>query len=385
MTAHVYARPMGSSGAVTRDGSPPGHATSGVVGRLEETRGERPAREVATAPRAGAATSDGGRGGDGWRAEEEPRLLGSAAPARQPELPADNPPPRPRGYRSAPGPMPQGWPGKLAEPVWSWLAHGRPPLAVMVGGAEGGVGTSTVTALLAELVAAASPGPTVLLDQSGTGWGQVSRRLVGQRAGLDAQHAAAQLRRGAFPPHILGAAPTTSAGVALFDDSARYTSLSELFGLVATACGALVVDAGRVDAVLAARLDIRPVVVVVGRADVIGAEAVCAALGFLHQHPTPVQPVVVLCSTASTDRRRIQAATKLVATTGIPHLVHLPYDARLASGQPLRLDQVGKTTAAAALAVVSRIGKTQEVLHFVRRPYLPPDAPPGGAAGPAVG
>lgn len=280
--------------------------------------------------------------------------------------------------------MPKGWPSRLAEPVWSWLARDRPPLPVVVGGAEGGVGTSTVTALLGELIAAASPGPTVIVDQCGAGWGQVIRRLVGQRAGLDAQHAAAQLRHGTAAPHILSAAPVTSAGATLLEDSTRYTALGVLLGLVATSRGALVVDGGRVNGVLAARLDIRPVVVVVGRADVIGAEAVCAALGFLHRHPTPVQPVVVLCSTASTDRRRIQAATKLVATTGISHLVHLPYDARLASGQPLRLDQVGKTTAAAALAVVSRIGKTQEVLHLVRRTYLPTHPPPGAAVGPAA-
>jgi hypothetical protein len=352
------------------------------VSRPEETRSGAPAREGAAAPAAGTATTDGGRGGDGWRAEA-PVLLGSAALARQPELPADDPAPRPPEHptHAAPRPVPKGWPGTLAEPVWSWLAHDRPPLPVVVGGAEGGVGTSTVTALIGELLAAASPGPTALVDQSGTGWGSMLRRLVGQRAGLDAQHAAAQLRHGAPPPHILSAAPVTSAGAALLDDSNRYTALDALLGLVATSRGALVVDGGLADLVLAARLDIRPVVVLVGRADVIGAEAVCAALGFLHRHPTPVQPVVVLCSTASTDRRRIQAATKLVATTGISHLVHLPYDARLAHGQPLRLDQVGKTTAAAALAVVSRIGKTQEVLHLVRRPHLPPHPPPRAAAG----
>ncbi len=280
--------------------------------------------------------------------------------------------------------MPKGWPGKLAEPVWSWLARERPPLAAVVGGAEGGVGTSTVTALIGELIAAASPGPTAFVDQSGTGWGSMMRRLVGQRAGLNAQHAVALLRQRTPAPHILAAAPTTSAGAALLDDSAGYTPLRALFALIQTMRGALVVDGGRADALLVARLDVRPVVVLVGRADVIGAEAVCATLGFLAQRAPPVQPVVVLCSTSPNDRRRIQAATKLVATTGISHLVHLPHDARLATGQPLRLDQVGKSTAVAALAVVSRIGKTQEVLHLVR-PHARSDPPHRAAAGPAAG
>jgi hypothetical protein len=352
-----------------------------VVSRPEETRGGLSAREVAAGLQAGVA-AEGGRGGDGWRAEA-PVLLGSAAPIRQPELPADKRSAGPSHRSAAPKPVPKGWPSKLADPVWSWLAQDRPPLSVVVGGAEGGVGTSTVTALIGELLAAASPGPTAVVDQCGAGWGQVVRRLVGQRAGLDAQYAATQLRHGTPAPQILSTAPTTSAGAALLDDSSGYTPLGALFGLVATSRGALVVDAGRADAVLAARLHVRPVVVLVGRADVIGAEAVCAALGFLQLRATPVQPVVVLCSTASTDRRRIQAATKLVATTGISHLVHLPYDAALASGQSLRLDQVGKTTPAAGLAVVSRIGKIQEVLHLVRRPAPPIHAVATGTSPPA--
>jgi hypothetical protein len=353
-----------------------------VVSRFDQARTGQTAREVAAARPADAVTT-GGRGSDGWRSEE-PVLLGSTA-ARQPELPANNglagPPVPPPAL--TPKPIPKGWPRKAAEPVWSWLAHDRPPLPVLVGGAEGGVGTSTVTALIGELIAAASTGPTAIVDQSGAGWGSMTRRLVGQRAGLDARCAATLRRNGTAPAQILGAAPATSAGAALFDDSRSYTPLAALFALVQTVRGALIVDGGRVDGVLAARLDIGPVVVLVGRADVIGAEAVCATLGFLQRHPTQVQPVVVLSSTASTDRRRIQAATKLVATAGVSHLVHLPYDARLASGQPLRLDQVGTTTAAAGLSVVSRIGKTQEVLHLVRRSAPPIHAVAAGTSPPA--
>jgi hypothetical protein len=249
--------------------------------------------------------------------------------------------------------------------VWSWLASGRVPLTVMVAGAEGGVGTSTVAALVGETIAAGSPGPTMLLDQCGSVWGSLARRLLGQRGGLPGQQANSMLRQGIPAPRVLGAAPTTSAGSAVLADGAVYTPMPSLFGLIDTTCGAMVVDGGLANPVLTARLDVHPVVVLVGRADVVGAEAVCAALGFLARRTT-VRPVVVLSSPAPADGRRIQAASRLVATTGVPHLVHLPYDKRLAAATPLPLDRTSKTTAAACLRMVTAIGKTQEVLGYVR-------------------
>jgi hypothetical protein len=326
------------------------------VSAVEQARpGRQPDREDPPAHRAGSAT-DGGPGGDGGR-EGGPVLLGSTP--RLPAPPPSPPPPhadraRETGSESLVRPVPKGWPRKPAESLWAWLAQPRRPLPVLVGGAEGGVGTSTVAALIGEILAAGSPGPTVIVDQCGTPAGGLIRRLVGQRAGWNAHQAVAGLGG-------LDAAPRTSAGAVLVDDGRGYTPLGVLLRLVWTAGGALVVDGGPADAVLVARLDIRPVVVVVGRADVIGAEAVCAALGFLHRS-TSVPPVVVLSSTAPGDRRRVQAATKLVAATGTDHVVHLPHDPRLAQGRPLRLDRLGTSTASAGLAVVSRIGKTQEVL-----------------------
>ncbi|WP_223199639.1 hypothetical protein, partial [Solihabitans fulvus] len=102
----------------------------------------------------------------------------------------------------------------------------------------------------------------------------------------------------------------------------------------------------------------------VGRADLVGAEAVCAAVGFLRRR-TPIRPVVVLSATTPTSRRHRHAAHTLVATTGVAHIVHLPHDPRLAAGPPLRLHQVRAATARACLQVLTAIRTTQEVLGYV--------------------
>jgi hypothetical protein len=319
-----------------------------------------------------------GVAGEEWHADR-PRLLGSVATSRSPEakpdtvgsvggglgnrtwLPASAP-----AVRKA---VPAGWPAKQADPVWAWLGRPRSPLAVIVAGAEGGVGTSTVTALVGETIAAGSPGPTLVVDQCGSLWGSLPRRLLGQRGGLSGEQARSMLQHGIGSRRVLGAAPRTSAGAAVFADGAMYTPVWDFAGLARTPYGSLVVDGGLVNLMLTARLDLDPVVVVVGRADDLGAEAVCAALGFLSgvtTQPGARPPVVVLASPAPVDRRRVQAAHKLVVTTGVAQVVHVPYDARLATATALRLDQVGRATATACLRMVAAIGTTQEVLGDAR-------------------
>jgi hypothetical protein len=308
-------------------------------------------------------------------------------PALGPSEPQEEAAGQTAGQPSSRRSMPRGWPAKQTSAVWAWMAQPRPPLRVLVGGAEGGVGTSTVTALLGEMIAASSPGPTVIADQCGMPWNALVRRLVGEQAGMPAAQVADMLGYGATTEQIREVAPTTSAGAALIDDGRGYHPLRDLTRVAHTPCGTLMVDAGRVDAVFTARLDVRPVVVVVGRADVIGAEAVCAAVELLHQTAPEVQPVVVLSSVATTQatpssllsaaamRRRVQAAATLVTAAGITHLVHLPHDPRLASGQPLRLNQVGKSTALAGLRLLSRVGTVMGEAHRAHR-----DAQPGRPA-----
>jgi MinD-like ATPase involved in chromosome partitioning or flagellar assembly len=297
-------------------------------------------------------------------------LLASAAPAVRPRERADDEPIATRTLApvlAPPKPIPSGWPAKTAAPVWAWLTQQRAPLPVLVAGAEGGVGTSTVTALLADTIAAASPGPTVVLDQCGSPWGSLPRRLLGQRGGMAAEQAAGLLANGMSALRVLRAAPSTSAGAAVLTDPG-YVPLRDVFRSVATVCGALLVDAGPVNLVLTARLDLRPVLVLVGRADVIGAEAVCAALGYLTHYAPGLHPVVVLTSsTGSTDRRRVHAATKLVAATGVPTPIELPFDPRLASGQPVHLDRLARPTVTACLRLVRGIATThQEVSGYGR-------------------
>src|SRR6266540_3184517 len=124
--------------------------------------------EARTARSTGSAVA-ADRGGDGWRAE--PALLGGALPVRQPEPPAPRDAEPRANLPTAPRSTPKGWPAKEAGAVWAWMAKPRPPLTVLVAGAEGGVGTTTVAALLGETIAAASPGSIWLLDQCGSSWG----------------------------------------------------------------------------------------------------------------------------------------------------------------------------------------------------------------------
>jgi hypothetical protein len=256
---------------------------------------------------------------------------------------------------------PSRWPRKPAEALWAWMARSRPPLPILVLGAEGGVGTSTTCALIAETVAAASPGPTVLLNQSGHTGNTAIRRLVAQQAGLDGHRAVSALRQGTPATQVLRSTPTSSAGAHLVDDGPGYTNLRGLLDLVRVICGGLVIDGGRVDLATLPRLnDARAVMVLIGRADVAGAEAVCAALRFLHQRPTPIHPIVVLSSTTSTRRTTVRAALKLVGsvTPGRPN--HLPFDTSLTTSAALRLDQIGKPIVRATLDITTQVGHLHE-------------------------
>lgn len=321
-------------------------------------------------------------------AQHKPELLGVARGPTRSVTPSSTTLRRPADERvsstppeSGRRPVPRGWPTKQTAALWDAMARPRPPVRVMLGGAEGGVGTSTVTALLGEMIAAASPGPTVVADQCGTVWNSLARRMVGQLGGMPAAQVGHMLKLGATGPQIAGIAPKTSAGAALVEDARGYTALQDIAGLTNVPNGTLVIDGGRADPVLAARLDIQPVVIIVGRADVIGAEAVCAAYNLLHDKQQ-TQPIVVLSSVATsssaTARRRARAAAKLVAAAGITQLVHLPHDARLASGQPLRLDQVGKSTATAGMQLLTRVGSLQGETDAHRRstPARPAARPP---------
>ncbi|MGH3625452.1 MAG: hypothetical protein ACRDQ5_27355 [Sciscionella sp.] len=279
----------------------------------------------------------------------DPQLLG-VAPAEPPEQPSA--PPHLGVVLTAPKPAPKGWPAGQVEPVWRWLSTRRAPIAVLVAGVEGGVGTSTTAALVAETIAAGSCGPTVLLDQCGSPWASVSRRVFGERAGLDGAQVAQAMRSGITPLRLLATAPTSSAGAAVVADPAVRTPLRELGRLVAVSNGSLVVDAGRVDLLLTARLELHPVVVAVGRTDVAGAEALCAALAWLRGRG--VTPVVVLDTTMPGEQRRRTAARTLLSTAGAD-AVAIPHDPRLAHGGELRLDRLATATASALLQLLGRL------------------------------
>ncbi|KAA2242380.1 hypothetical protein F0L68_41400, partial [Solihabitans fulvus] len=121
----------------------------------------RPPRQAAAVT--GALTPEPRQ--DARLAGDQPTLL-AAAPA--PHFPAARSAATgPRTVASAPTAVPKGWPAKPASSVWSWMAGQRPPMAVMVAGAEGGLGTSLVTAPVGETVAGASPCPPGAVDPGG--------------------------------------------------------------------------------------------------------------------------------------------------------------------------------------------------------------------------
>ena len=150
------------AGAAERGRAGSGEGEGDGPSRFDNDRAGQPGREDAIArpaPPTGPANRDRPR----WDAEV-PALLGGATPAEPPQHPEQDSPQAPAVRKT----VPRGWP-QAAQSLWSWMAQPRAPLPVLVGGAEGGVGTSTVTALIGEVIAAASPGPTVILDQGGPG------------------------------------------------------------------------------------------------------------------------------------------------------------------------------------------------------------------------
>src|SRR5437588_11295141 len=145
----------------------------------------------------------GGQDGAGWRPGSVP--LTGTPNHRQPAPSTDDP----GAGRVIPSPeaapLPKGWPVKDGGPVWSQVASRQHRLMVMVAGAQGGVGTTTVAAFLGETLAAASTGPTAAIDQSGLPWeAGLARRLLGERAGLAGQQAVQGLQRGVSADPVLG-------------------------------------------------------------------------------------------------------------------------------------------------------------------------------------
>ncbi len=324
-------------------------------------------------------------GGEGWR-----MLRTRAGALRQPEPRPHVTPLIPVATNSAaalrPKSLPKGWPARVGIPIFARLAQPRPPQRLIVAGAHGGAGTTTVTALLADTAAAASHAPAIAVDQSGLPWAAtLAMRLLGERAGLPAAAARRLIDQGAATAQARAGAPCSGAGTMVVDDVDGYTPLPVLIALAAEPSGTTVVDGGRVDLALAVRLaEAQWPLILVGRADLAGAQAVCAALTFL-QRRLPAPPLVVLSSTAPSDRRRIYAARTLVRAAGVTTLVHLPFDATLASGQALRLDQVGRSTAGACLQLVERVGTPGEVGDPVRISRTgPPGGPLPGAANPSA-
>lgn len=244
------------------------------------------------------------------------------------------------------------WPRTAATPTLAWLAAIRSPLPILVAGAEGGVGTTTVASMLGETFAACSAGPTVVVDQCGSPRGSLSRRLLGHRREWTTWEATRHAREGAVTARIAGAAPTSHSGAVVLADHG-HMPLRTLMNLVYAPCGVLVLDGGQLSTMLVAHLDLPVALVLVGRADVIGAEAVCAALGLLADHDHP-WPCVVLADTTR-RRRQVQAARALLTASGPVHHVALPNDPVLASGHPLHFNRLGRASSAVCLWLVTSI------------------------------
>jgi Mrp family chromosome partitioning ATPase len=297
-------------------------------------------------------------GGSAREAAEHrsPRSIGAVGAGTPGRREAGGPPGAASRRRGHPT-RPKHWP-RAATQFWAWRAHDPGPLVLLVTGAHGGVGTTTLTALLAETLAAASPWPTLAVDQSGTPLAALSRRLLGQPAGIAAPVLAHQAHtRGGL--HALRDTVSSPAGALLVDDRRGYTPLGLITGLISNG-GTCVIDAGRTDPTVTARAgETAAHTILTGRGDLAGAEAVCAQLALLRHTRTPVHPIVALTST-SPGRRRVAAAMTLVRSAGVTDLVHLPYDHRHHRRDTLRLEHTPRRTLVRVLQLLAHITRRQE-------------------------
>jgi septum site-determining protein MinD len=227
---------------------------------------------------------------------------------------------------------------------------------IAVTGASGGVGKTTVSLLVASILAARREDAVLALDADPNPGSLLWR--AGLRSSEVAANVAEQLLNGrvANRDQLESLLPRTPGGLWVLGDPYLEAESPRTPIAVAHAVGRFfgvtVLDCGGDPAGWAVRgADTAHAAILVAGATVDGVRAMHLELEDSAQRPDSplMRSVVALVSrTSTTEGVDLKAATKSLSTHG-PQVVHIPYDRHLAVGAPIDLRRVGEPTLVAAM------------------------------------
>ncbi|MGS0688870.1 hypothetical protein ACVBEQ_27595 [Nakamurella sp. GG22] len=211
---------------------------------------------------------------------------------------------------SAPGALaPAGFTGPAAVRAWSWLT-GAPDPSVLVCAAGGGVGATTVVAVLAGLIAAARPDRVLAVEVARRDFSPLTRQVCGP---VDAVSVGTWLEPGDAPVRDLSGLPAGPSGARVVQAGAQWWP--QLTARL-PADTAVVADLGSLE-----HRDTHEVLlghcgptVMVARADSAGVTAALAAITELDAAGLARRPVLVLCDAAGSRPGVLRTAKRLAAT-----------------------------------------------------------------------
>jgi MinD-like ATPase involved in chromosome partitioning or flagellar assembly len=212
----------------------------------------------------------------------------------------------PSGLMAAPA----GFTGPAAVQAWRWLTTAAPAPRVLVCGAGGGVGVTTVVATLAGLLAAARPDRVVAVEVARRDYSPLTRQVCGP---VDPVTAGTWLTDHGDRVPDLAELPAGPSGARVVQAGAHWwPRLTEQL----TADTAVVADLGSIDHADTRTLLLahRGPAVMVARADSAGVTAALAALTALDAAGLPHRPVLVLCDAAGSRPGVLRTAQRLAAT-----------------------------------------------------------------------
>jgi hypothetical protein len=273
---------------------------------------------------------------------------------------------------------PAGFTGAAAVRAWSWLTDAAPP-RVLVCGAGGGVGATTVVAVLAGLLAAARPDRVLAVEVARRDFSPLTRQVCGP---VDAVSVGSWLAPGGDRVPDLKVLPAGPSGARVVQAGAQWWP--RLTGQV-PAGTAVVADLGSLE-----HPDTRELLlghtgpaVMVARADSAGATAALAALTELDAAGLTRRPVLVLCDAAGSRPGVLRTAQRLAATAA--DVLVLPKAPALRRG-PVPIGGWDRGLSAAVADLVCALTRTDSTPPPDRRalPLADPDIDTTGAAAKAT-